>query len=163
MTLPIFLVGLVVLLVMVTAIWGAFFRGAGSGSGGGAPLSEAATRFQWVTKPAEITKNVDSQFVVRLDRMHVPSSTYQPYASAASMVGAVQPASVVLISLNGESADDETTIPASLGGGTAWEVTTDSAGLITIIVRGSEVADAKLTVVYLRGDGTPTTETADFA
>ena len=144
----------------------ALFQSPSSSTGAG-KLALAATRFSWVTRPDSFSKDTPTAFEVELQQYRsAGSGGWVPFGEEDTLVGAVMPPSVSIVSINGDTPATPTPIPAVPGltaGGTAHPTSTTDAGRITFVLQGTEPADGQFSVIYMRSDGTATVETVMFS
>jgi len=154
--------------IIITALIN-IFGGVTSTTGPSGTLNPAATRFEWVTKPERFLKNTDTDFTIRLERFNSASNQWAPYGNQNTLVGAVLPASVTIVSINGDPPGASQPIPASAsipgaaGGGTVYEAQSNDSGVITFVLNGTEAADGELSVLYVRSATDVQVKTATFS
>ena len=162
------LIALAIILVLGGLYWIFGYSPPTATVGGGGTSTPAATQLKWVSKPDQFVKNTNSPpFVVDLERYNNMSSTWDPYGNQTALVGVAEPASVSIVSINGAAPGNPVSIPAGTpgasAGGTAVPTQTTGTGDITIILRGSEAADARFIVIYVRSASDVQTAEARFS
>jgi Tfp pilus assembly protein PilE len=154
--------------IIITALIN-IFGGVTSTTGPSGTLNPAATQFVWVTKPERFLKNTDTNFTIRLERFNSASTQWDPYGDQDSLVGAVAPDSVTIVSINGDPPANSqpipqnTSIPGAGGGAIVYTAETNDSGLITFVVKGTEPADGQLSVLYVRSATDVQVKTATFS
>ena len=116
--------------IIITALVN-IFSGVSSTTGTpGGTLNPAATQLVWVTKPERFLKNTDTDFTIRLERFNSATTQWNPYGDQDTLVGAVLPASVSIVSINGDLPGNSQPIPPNpsiteaAAGGTIYEAKT---------------------------------------
>jgi hypothetical protein len=113
------------------------------------PALQVATQLQWVTKPDTFKKNTETLFVVKLQKLNAISGNWNDYGSQDALVGAVEPASVSIVKINGSAPGNPVTSAALPAGVTVFRATSDTQGNITFTLLGTAPADGQLFVFYV--------------
>lgn len=158
------LIGIAILLLLLFFGLRALLSTGGSSTGGS---RAAATQLTWITKPESFPKNTPTTFEVELQRMNGATSRWDPYGDQETLVGVVTPASVIIESINGDPPAAAKAIPDNIpglpGGGTAHPIQTTTTGRIVFVLNGSEAADGKMYVIFVRADGNHTVSEVLFS
>ena len=167
MTLIEILIAVVVIGFLASALTAAILRGRGAlgvgGTGAGAPRA-AAKQFVWVLAPPTFPVDTEASFTFRLEVIDPGSGVGRAMPGKDVLVGAVTPATVRIIRINGSAPGSSTVFPDYVGiPGTAFEAETDNGGQVTLVLKGSEAADARLYVVYANGPNDKAAQAKDFA
>jgi hypothetical protein len=113
------------------------------------PAKPASIKLNWITKPPDFPKNTPTTYVVQLVRVNAKNGAETPMGEEGSFVGAVSPASVKIVTINGAQPASPVTVP-EFNDISAYEVETDVGGNITIVLEGAEVEEAgELITVYV--------------
>lgn len=132
-------------------------------SGGGGGTIAKATQLQWIIKPASFLKNTDAIFTVQLQKLNALSGNWLGYDSQETLIGAVEPATVQIISINGNSPGLPQTVAELPAGVTVYKTTSDGSGNITFTLRGSDPVDGQLFVFYVQSANDVKQLKAEFA
>lgn len=123
-------------------------RVSSTGSGGG--TVPKATKLQWIIKPASFPKNTDAIFTVQLQKLNALSGNWLGYDSQEALIGAVEPATVQIININGNSPGTPQAVAELPAGVTVYKTTSDGSGNITFTLGGSDPADGQLFVFFVQ-------------
>lgn len=133
------------------------------GSAGTGTLRPAPKRFVWVAAPATFPVNTEATFTFRLEQVNPVTGAWRSLPNEDTLVGAVTPATVLIVSVNGSAPGSATAFPDYVGvPGTAFEAETDDSGLVTFVLKGPQPADATFYVVYATDLNDVTTESKQF-
>jgi hypothetical protein len=135
---------------------------------GGTNLPPAGKQLRFIIPPpkqnepdVEFEKNTPFTFTVKLERF-VSGGTqrWEAYGEQESLVGIVEPDTVQVIKINNEDPGDaEQRTGLSVK---AYKTKSKSDGTITIVLKGSEPADGKLSVFYVESATSVAIAHADF-
>lgn len=111
---------------------------------------QTVTQLEWVTKPDSFAKNTETQFVVKLQKFNALSGNWNDYGNQDAMVGAVEPASVSIVKINGSAPGNPVTSAALPSGVTVFRATSNPQGDITFTLLGTAPADGQLFVFFVQ-------------
>ena len=153
-----------------SVVSGPIGTGGGGGGGGGGGLNPASVRLMFLTAPTQLVTNVDTEFIVRLERFNGATYNWDAWGNQPTMIGAVMPASVTIVQLNGSAPAGAQPLPASVlipglsGGGTAVPTTSRGDGTISVVLRGSQPEDqGSFTAIYVISTTEAKYETVPFS
>jgi hypothetical protein len=103
----------------------------------------------WVSKQASFPKDTDASFIVQLQKLNPLNGNWSGSGGEDALIGAVNPSSVKITSINSQSPGTAITNASLPAGVLVYKTTTDPAGRINFVLRGSEAADAELFIFYV--------------
>jgi hypothetical protein len=119
-------------------------------SGGGGGVVATAIQLEWIIKPTSFPKNTDAILTVQLQKLNALSGNWLGYDNKETLIGAVEPATVQIISINGNPPGTPQSVAELPTGVTVYKTTSDGTGNITFTLRGSAPADGQLFVFYVQ-------------
>lgn len=119
-------------------------------TGGSGQTVAAAAQFTWITKPESFAKNTDTAFVVQLQKLNAINGNWEGYEGQDALVGAVEPASVSIVEINGQPPGTPESVSAIPAGVTVYRTATGTNGEVRFVLRGSEPADGQLFIFYVQ-------------
>ena len=123
---------LALLAAAVKAIGSLF--GTGGGGGAGRP---AAKQLSWLEAPDDFKVNTPTEYKVKLEQFNFGSQSYVPM-NGSVLVGAVTPATVTIVSINGQPPGSMVSIPPGAGATGMAATASTIGGEVTFVLQGSQ-------------------------